>query len=137
MISILLQVASFPNKLHILAIVLGTDTLQTFLFFVKRAHLFFNHCEALGMFGVFPPKKWSNVFRGLLISVLIIRGRLGILGFSAGGHLATVAATSFEKRPAFQILIYATTAVDAGMDLKQKNPQDFETAAMLEIPPEI
>lgn len=63
--------------------------------------------------------------------------RLGILGFSAGGHLATVAATSFEKRPAFQILIYATTDVDAGMDLKQKNPQDFETAAMLEIPPEI
>jgi len=67
------------------------------------------------MFGVFPPKKWSNVFRGLLISVLIIRGRLGILGFSAGGHLATVAATSFEKRPAFQILIYATTDVDAGI----------------------
>lgn len=57
MISILLQVASVPNKLHILAIVLGTDTLQTFLFFVKGAHLFFNHCEALGMFGVFPPKN--------------------------------------------------------------------------------
>lgn len=69
------------------------------------------------MFVFFPKTNWSNVFRGLLISVLIIRGRLGILGFSAGGHLATVAATSFEKRPAFQILIYATTDVDAGMGL--------------------
>jgi acetyl esterase/lipase len=33
--------------------------------------------------------------------------RIGILGFSAGGHLTTMAATSFEKRkPAFTILAY-------------------------------
>ena len=54
----------------------------------------------------------------LLISVdqpaNLMGWRLGILGFSAGGHLASVAATSFEKRPAFQILIYATTDVAAG-----------------------
>jgi len=33
--------------------------------------------------------------------------RIGILGFSAGGHLTTMAATSFKKRkPAFTILVY-------------------------------
>lgn len=33
--------------------------------------------------------------------------RIGLLGFSAGGHLTAMAATTFEKRkPAFTILIY-------------------------------
>ncbi|CAJ1344945.1 unnamed protein product [Effrenium voratum] len=38
--------------------------------------------------------------------------RIGVLGFSAGGHLATVAATCLEPPPAFQILLYATTDVE-------------------------
>ena len=61
--------------------------------------------------------KVSKFCFGVCYISVFIQRRLGILGFSAGGHLATVAATSFEKRPAFQILIYATTDVDAGIDL--------------------
>ena len=58
------------------------------------------------------PRKWK-----------IKPGRIGVLGFSAGGHLCSTAATHFEKgdpnssdpierigcRPDFAILIYATT----------------------------
>ena len=57
--------------------------------------------------------------------------RIGILGFSAGGHLASTAATHFEKpvatgdkadsvdtlscRPDFQILIYPVISMDAAI----------------------
>ena len=40
--------------------------------------------------------------------------RVGVIGFSAGGHLASVAATMFDKdvQPNFQMLIYAATNVE-------------------------
>jgi len=41
-------------------------------------------------------------------------GKVGVIGFSAGGHLASVAATMFDAdlKPNFQILVYATTNVE-------------------------
>ena len=41
-------------------------------------------------------------------------GAVGVLGFSSGGHLASVAATMFPNdiRPNFHILVYATTNVE-------------------------
>lgn len=40
---------------------------------------------------------------------------IGVMGFSAGGHLASVVATRFEKpiKPAFQILFYPVITMDA------------------------
>ncbi|WP_345264110.1 alpha/beta hydrolase [Nibrella viscosa] len=73
-------------------------------------------------------------------------GKIGILGFSAGGHLASTAATHFEKsyvenasntslRPDFQILIYPVISMQDSLthggsrdNLIGKNPsrQDVE-----------
>lgn len=52
--------------------------------------------------------------------------KIGIMGFSAGGHLASTAATHFEKsyidnkentslRPDFQILVYPVISMEAGL----------------------
>ena len=49
-------------------------------------------------------KKWN-----------IIPGKVGIMGFSAGGHLATTAATHYTDpalRPDFQILMYPVVSMD-------------------------
>ena len=57
----------------------------------------------------------------LLSSTAMPTPRMGVLGFSAGGHLASVLATASDvpdapdaPRPAFQVLIYATTDVETG-----------------------
>lgn len=69
-------------------------------------------------------------------------GRLGVMGFSAGGHLASTAATHFDRpvvpgsgnlRPDFQILIYPVISFEAGVghmgsreNLIGKNPTPEE-----------
>lgn len=49
---------------------------------------------------------------------LIDRNKIGVMGFSAGGHLACFAATaseySSEIRPDFQILVYPVTTMSTG-----------------------
>lgn len=49
---------------------------------------------------------------------LIDRNKIGVMGFSAGGHLACYAATasdySSEIRPDFQILVYPVTTMSTG-----------------------
>ena len=70
------------------------------------------------------------------------RNKIGIMGFSAGGHLASTAATHFEKsyidnkentslRPDFQILVYPVISMEAGLthggsreNLLGKNPSN-------------
>ena len=70
--------------------------------------------------------------------------KIGIMGFSAGGHLASTAATHFEKsyidnkentslRPDFQILVYPVISMEAGLthggsreNLLGKNPSNDE-----------
>lgn len=70
------------------------------------------------------------------------KNKIGIMGFSAGGHLASTAATHFEKpyienkentslRPDFQILVYpvismtnALTHTGSRDNLLEKNPSD-------------
>ena len=72
------------------------------------------------------------------------RNKIGIMGFSAGGHLASTAATHFEKsyidnkentslRPDFQILVYPVISMEAGLthggsreNLLGKNPSNDE-----------
>ena len=55
-----------------------------------------------------------NVIRSRAKEYAFHTDRVGVIGFSAGGHLASVAATMFEKsvRPNFQMLIYAATNVE-------------------------
>lgn len=55
--------------------------------------------------------------------------KLGVMGFSAGGHLASTAATHFtsdEDRPDFQILFYAVITMNRnfGQVLLGRNPSD-------------
>ena len=49
---------------------------------------------------------------------LIDKSKIGVMGFSAGGHLACYAATasdfSSDIRPDFQILLYPVTTMDSG-----------------------
>lgn len=72
------------------------------------------------------------------------RNKIGIMGFSAGGHLASTAATHFEKsyidnkentslRPDFQILVYPVISMEAWLthggsreNLLGKNPSNDE-----------
>lgn len=74
----------------------------------------------------------------------IDKNKIGIMGFSAGGHLASTAATHFEKsyienpnntslRPDFQILVYPVITMKDGLthggsrdNLIGKNPTDTD-----------
>ncbi|MEA5260125.1 alpha/beta hydrolase [Arcicella aquatica] len=77
----------------------------------------------------------------------IDKNKIGIMGFSAGGHLASTAATHFEKsyienpnntslRPDFQILVYPVISMKEGLthggsrdNLIGKNPTDADIEA--------
>ncbi|MFC3813223.1 alpha/beta hydrolase [Lacihabitans lacunae] len=70
--------------------------------------------------------------------------KIGVMGFSAGGHLASTAATHFEKsvidnpnntslRPDFQLLVYPVISMENGMthggsrdNLLGKNPSEAD-----------
>ncbi len=49
-------------------------------------------------------------------SLMLYANRIGVMGFSAGGHLASTIATHTEgdERPAFQILFYPVITMEAG-----------------------
>lgn len=59
-----------------------------------------------------------GIFNEMADKWLIDRSKIGVMGFSAGGHLACYAATasdfSSDIRPDFQILLYPVTTMDSG-----------------------
>lgn len=59
-----------------------------------------------------------NIFNDMADKWLINRSKIGVMGFSAGGHLACYSATtsdfSSEIRPDFQILLYPVITMGTG-----------------------
>lgn len=66
-----------------------------------------------------------GIFDEMADKWLIDRSKIGVMGFSAGGHLACYAATasdfSSDIRPDFQILLYPVTTMSDGTHVGSRN----------------
>lgn len=66
-----------------------------------------------------------GIFNDMADKWLVNRSKIGVMGFSAGGHLACYAATtsdfSSDIRPDFQILIYPVITMSTGTHVGSRN----------------
>lgn len=124
--SLMIYPASNPNGLAVIACPGGA---YTFLSMGQEGHLMAQWFNALGItYAVLKYRMPNNGHYEVPLTdaqraICLMRehasewniSKVGILGSSAGGHLASTAATHFmkENRPDFQILLYPVITMDA------------------------